>query len=300
MEGKSCICPQQIHSRKAGFRAFPFRCPICLKKEDLDKEIEAKMKRLQSVTLAALAGCISVVLAPSIQADDWNKKTNLTVTEAIQLPSCCTPDHTVTLQPGEYVMVLVDSLSDRHIVRVLDKNQEHVITTILAIPNYRLQPTGKTVFQYWEVPAGQPRALRAWFYPGDNFGQEFAYHKQTAVQIAAYVNTPVPAIEADTSAAEDLKTAPIVVIDQSGKVSPLVLTKPDAAPAVESVPVQSAAAAPESPTQTAERTKPSPAEDSTPQTLPHTASAMPLFVLMGILALAAFAVLSISARNAKI
>jgi hypothetical protein len=53
-----------------------------------------------------------------------------------------------------------------------------VVTTILAIPNYRLQVTDKTVFQYWEVPAGQPRALRAWFYPGDNFGQEFAYPKQ--------------------------------------------------------------------------------------------------------------------------
>ena len=49
-------------------------------------------------------------------------------------------------------MVLVDSLSDRHIVRIFDKDQKHVITTILAIPNYRLEPTGKTVFQYWESP----------------------------------------------------------------------------------------------------------------------------------------------------
>jgi LPXTG-motif cell wall-anchored protein len=258
------------------------------------------MKHLQSITLAAFAGCISVVLAPTIRADDWNKKTNLTVNEAIQLPSCCTPSHTVTLQPGEYVLVLVDSLSDRHIVRVFDKNQEHVITTILAIPNYRLQPTGKTVFQYWEVPAGQPKALRAWFYPGDNFGQEFAYHKETAVQIAAYVKTPVPAIEADTSAAEDLKTAPIVVIDESGKASPLVVTKLDPAPAVEPVPVQSTPTEPESSTQTAERQMPSPAEASTPETLPHTASAMPLFVLMGILALAAFAVLSIRRRSANL
>ena len=54
-------------------------------------------------------------------------------------------------------MVLVDSPSDRHIVRIFDKDQKNVITTILAIPNYRLKPTGKTVFGYWEVPAGQPR-----------------------------------------------------------------------------------------------------------------------------------------------
>ena len=118
-------------------------------------------------------------------------------------------------------MVLVDSLSDRHIVRVFDKDETHVITTILAIPNYRLQSTGKTVFQYWEVPAGQPKALRAWFYPGDNFGQEFAYPKQTAAQIAAFVKTPVPAIEVETSAVEELKTAPLVAVDESGKTTEL-------------------------------------------------------------------------------
>jgi hypothetical protein len=90
-------------------------------------------------------------------ADQWNKKTIMTANETIEMPSCCTPDHIVTLQPGTYVMVLVDSLSDRHIVRVFDKTETHVITTILAIPTYRLQVTDKTVFQYWEVPAGQPR-----------------------------------------------------------------------------------------------------------------------------------------------
>lgn len=68
------------------------------------------MSYLQSFALIAFAGCISVALAPAIHADQWNKKTVMTVTEAIEMPSCCTPDHTVTLQPGTYVMVLVDSL----------------------------------------------------------------------------------------------------------------------------------------------------------------------------------------------
>src|SRR5260370_16806274 len=127
-------------------------------------------------------------------------------------------------------MVLVDSLSDRHIVRIFDNDKQNVISTILAIPNYRLQPTGKTVFQYWEVPAGQPKALRAWFYPGDNFGQEFAYHKETAVEIASYGKAPVPAIAADTKAEEDLKTVPLVVVDESGKTSELALPTPHPQP----------------------------------------------------------------------
>src|SRR6266849_757398 len=178
-----------------------------------------QMKYLPNIAWAAFAGCISLALLPALQADQWDKKTVLTVNETIQVPSCCTPDHTVTLQPGEYVMVLVDSLSDRHIVRVFDKDQQHVITTILAIPNYRLQPTGKTVFQYWEVPAGQPKAMRAWFYPGDNFGQEFAYPKVMSTQIAAYTKTTVPTTYSETT--EDLSTARVGTVDESGKANDL-------------------------------------------------------------------------------
>jgi LPXTG-motif cell wall-anchored protein len=251
------------------------------------------MKYLSNIALVAFAGCLSFALLPNIQADDWNKKTNITVSEAVQLPSCCTPSHTVTLQPGEYVLALVDSLSDRHIVRVFDKDQQHVITTILAIPNYRLQPTGNTVLQYWEVPAGQPRQLRAWFYPGDNFGQEFVYHKETAAEIAAFAKAQVPAVAIDTKVEEDLKTAPLVFVDETGKTSELALTAP---------PVATEPAQPQEAVQTAAAPTPAPVEPAQPtepvqQTLPHTASSMPLLGLIGILSLAGFAVLGIRSRR---
>jgi hypothetical protein len=248
------------------------------------------MRYLQSFALTALAGCISVALVPTVRADEWNKKTIMTVNEAIEMPSCCTPDHTVVLEPGTYVMVLVDSLSDRHIVRVFDKTQTHVITTILAIPNYRLQATGKTVFQYWETPAGQPRELRAWFYPGDNFGQEFAYHKHTAEKIAAYVKTPVPAIEMETVVAEDLKTAPVVIVDETGKATEVAQVTPP-----------TTAAVPE-PVQTAERAEPTAVEapqEAPPEALAHTASALPLLGLVGLVSLALFAALGITSRRRR-
>lgn len=250
------------------------------------------MKHFRSIALTAVTACLGLAFLPNLRADNWNKKTTMTVTEPLEVPSCCTPDHTVTLQPGEYVMVLVDSLSDRHIVRIFDKDQQHVITTILAIPNYRLQPTGNTVFQYWEVPAGQPRALRAWFYPGDNFGQEFAYPKQTAVQIAAFVKTPVPAIEVETIAAEDLTTAPLVAVDEGGKTTVLTaalpMPPPQPAPPLMLEPV------PDQP-QAADRA----VEVETPaaETLPHTASAMPLLGLTGLVSLGLFALLELRSRR---
>jgi hypothetical protein len=249
------------------------------------------MKHAQSFALAAFAGLLSVALAPTVQADNWNKKTVLTVNERIQLPSCCTPDHIVILEPGEYVMLLVDSMADRHIVRVFDKDQQHVITTILAIPNYRLQATGGTTLQYWEVPVGQPRALRAWFYPGDNFGQEFAYSKPKAIEIAAFVKTPVPAIEVETAAPEELKTAPVVIVDESGKTTAAVVV----APAPEPAPAPAVQVEPQKPVEVAAVPTPAPVEEK----LPHTAGFMPLIGLVGLLSSAAFAALRIRSRRSS-
>jgi hypothetical protein len=158
-------------------------------------------------------------------ADTWNKKTILTVNEEIQVPGR-------VLVPGKYVMKLVDSLSDRHIVQITNEREDEVLTTILAIPNYRLKPTGDTQFGWWETPAGNPRALRAWFYPGDNFGQEFAYPKGMSAKIAKVVAAPVPAVEAKTP--EEMKTAPVVIIEKAGEERPLLAYLP---PAPEPVPV---------------------------------------------------------------
>src|SRR5471032_3037773 len=230
------------------------------------------------------------LLLPSLQADDWNKKTVITITEPVQLPSCCTADHMVTLQPGTYVIALVDSLSDRHIVRVFEKDEKTVITTILAIPNYRLKPTDKTNFQFWETPAGQPRAMRAWFYPGDNFGQEFAYPKEKSVEIAKSASDAVPTVTVQQEA--ELKTAPLVAVDRTGTETPM---KVEAPPVV----AEAARAAPNRPHPNRPPRSPlpnppplppllpsPPAADPAPASLPHTSSPFPLLGLIGLGSLA--------------
>ncbi len=220
---------------------------------------------------------IAAAITP-VKADQWDKKTVITINEPVQVPSCCHDGHVVVLQPGTYVLVLVDSLSDRHIVRVFDKDQKTVITTILAIPNYRLQPTGASTFQFWETPAGQPRAMRAWFYPGDNFGQEFAYHKAQSVEIAKVAKAPVPTVVVETEA--ELKTAPVVIVDEKGEEAPLpaqtevAQTEPVAQPAPE-----------------LQATTPV-AEEPAPATLPDTASDFPLIGLIGFVSVIASKVMS--------
>jgi hypothetical protein len=137
----------------------------------------------------------------STQADQWNKKTILTINDTIQIPGA-------TLTPGKYVFKLMDSPANRHIVQVFNEDETQLITTVLAIPNARVRPTGDSEFGFWEMPQGSPPALRSWFYPGDNFGQEFAYPKSEATKIAAATNQPVQSIP-DQSTAEDLRTATV-------------------------------------------------------------------------------------------
>jgi hypothetical protein len=212
------------------------------------------------VVAMASVGLLGIALAPGARADEWNKLTVMTVNEPIQVPNKVLP-------PGTYVVKLLDSPSDRHIVQIFDKDQKHLQTTILAIPNYRIQPTGKTVFTFWETPPGQPKALRAWFYPGDNFGQEFAYPKSAAVQIAATAHEAVPTTEATEAAA--LPQAEVTQTQPEPQPQEVAQNTPPPAP--EAAPT------------------PEPAPAPVPQELPKTASPYPLVGLAGILSLGLFA-----------
>lgn len=165
------------------------------------------MSTLKAFAATSCLGLVSLALAPSALADQWNKKTIITINESVQVPG-------KVLTPGKYVMRLLDSPSNRHIVQIFNEREDQLQTTVLAIPNYRLQPTGNTEFQWWEVPAGQPRAMRAWFYPGDNFGQEFAYPKTAAVQIATVNQANVPTTYAENEA--ELSTARVGTVDRAG------------------------------------------------------------------------------------
>jgi hypothetical protein len=221
----------------------------------------------QLVLAVASIGLLGVAIAPSARADEWNKKTILTVNETIQVPNKVLP-------PGKYVIKLLDSPSDRHIVQIFNGDETHLLTTILAIPNYRLQPTGKTVFGFWETPPGQPKALRAWFYPGDNFGQEFAYPKSAAVQIAANAHAAVPTTE--VTEPSEMTTAPVTTTPAPQEEA--------AAPAPEPQP-EAAAPAP--------APEPAPAPAPAPQELPKTSSPYPLVGLAGLLSLGVFLVLRV-------
>lgn len=220
-------------------------------------------------TAAGLAIALSFV-AFRAEADQWDKKTILTVNQPIQVRD-------TYLQPGTYVFKLMDSSSNRHIVQIFNSDQSRIIDTILAVPNYRLQPTGNSRFVFWETPPGTAKALRAWFYPGDNTGQEFTYPKhlrQLEIASASVTNQSLIRQTETTSTA-----TPIPEPEPVRTAEPTPVATPEPTPAVEQ-PREIAQAIP--PPQAAPAPEPTPTPQAVPAELPKTASPFTPIGLLGI------------------
>ena len=206
-----------------------------------------KVNRLQIVVFSlALMG--SMLLPGSAKADQWNKATKLTFSGPVEVPG-------KSLPAGTYWFQLMDSSANRHIVQIWNADRSQLLATVLAIPNYRLRPTSDSVISFAERPTGSPVAVREWFYPGDNFGQEFVYPKTRATELAQEVNAPV------LETRDEQVTAPAPVLEQA----PVKAVQPTG----EEVEITEVV------------------ETEQPVTLPQTASPLPLLGALGLLSLGA-------------
>jgi LPXTG-motif cell wall-anchored protein len=217
------------------------------------------MKIVKALFCLLAITLVGATLLPSARADQWNKKTVVTFSQAVEVPGKILP-------AGTYTFRLLNTVADRHVVQIFNADGTQILVTTIAINDYRLDATGKTVMKFNESVGDAPEALRAWFYPGDNYGQLFVYPKARAIQLAQTANVIVPAVAADTLDEDALKTAPIVAITPDQKeveVATVIQTTP---------PVVAAAT-------------PAPAAVAEAKELPKTASSMPLFALLGALSI---------------
>jgi len=231
------------------------------------------MKLLQAAPPVLLMALMSVTFSPSAKADAYDHMTTITLSGPVEIPGVHLQGWGV-LPAGTYVFKLLNSDSDRHIVQILSQDQKTVYATILAIPNYRRNSTDKTVITFNEGVKGRPEAIRTWFYPSSQWGEEFVYPKARATELAAASRQPVPTAATENtevaqpeepSVVAQLKQAPVTAVQPSGEeveVTQVFQTTPPANAAVEPAPVQVAQ-----------------------NTLPATASSLPLIGLFGLLAL---------------
>jgi LPXTG-motif cell wall-anchored protein len=220
----------------------------------------------QVVTILGLALLFALAIPGILMADDWDKATKLTFSEPVEVPG-------VVLPAGTYWFTLSDSEADRNIVQIWNADRTRLITTVLAIADYRQHPTGKTVVHFEERPSNSPEAIHSWFYPGANFGEEFVYPKARATQLAKQVSRPVLSMpDAQPSDATQIKLTPVKAVSPSGEeieISEIIATQ-------EVLPTEAA---------------------PTPTSLPKTGSSLPLLLLAGLFSLGAAGVIRGTARR---
>ncbi|HZV60329.1 MAG TPA: LPXTG cell wall anchor domain-containing protein [Candidatus Eremiobacteraceae bacterium] len=232
------------------------------------------MRNIRTLFCLLATLCFGAAVLPSARADQWNKQTKMTFSQDVEIPGKILP-------AGTYTFKLLDSPADRHIVQIFDADGTHLITTVMAINDYRLKPTGETVVKFTERPGDAPEALRAWFYPGDDFGQAFVYPKKRAMELAQSNKYAVPSSE--TTDENSMKTSTITAYDSEQKE--LELDK-----AVQSAPTETRTevvktpepVATPAPVTTAQTTTPAPVQR---EELPKTGSSMPLIALLGALSI---------------
>lgn len=252
------------------------------------------MKLLRVIQTAGCAALLFAALSPrTLRADDWNKKTLMTFSDAVQVPGA-------TLPAGTYVFKLAESNADRYIVQIFNERENHIYATALAIADIHLTTSGKTLVSFYEAPVGQPQPVKAWFYPGDNIGREFVYTKHEAALIAAVGKETVPSEETyGTAASTQTQPAEPAVTEQPAPEQPApvpviqettttAVTEPQPAPATQSeeVTTQSVVAAEPAPQPTTDQTTDQTSDADQPTTLPSTGSEWPLAGLVGLSSLA--------------
>jgi len=222
--------------------------------------------------LAITAG----VFAYRANADESNRRTVLNVGETMQIQDTVLP-------PGKYVLKALNSRSDLHIIQIFNGDENHVFATVLTIPVERPRPTDDTKLVFWETPATNAKALRAWYYPGRTLGDEFTYpkHPLQLTQTVAFATpapapplSPAPAVEEAPVQSQPTTTAEPPSNDQPVEIAQ---NTPPQTP----TPPEPAAAAP------------APAQS---QSLPQTASPYPLFGLAGLGSLIALSLVRLKAR----
>jgi hypothetical protein len=193
---------------------------------------------MRILKLLAIGWVAILTLALSLYGNEWNNKTILKLTEPMQIEG-------VLLQPGTYVFKLMDSMANRHVVRIMNEEETKVIATIIGTPHYQFEPSNKTQMDFWEAQSVTPPAVKTWQYPGEMYGLSFK--QPPPAQVASALPPPPP-----PAAVEPPPPAP--------QVTP----PPPPAPEVTPPP----APEPQAPA-------PPPVE------LPRTASSLPLLAMLG-------------------
>src|SRR5438132_2338836 len=138
-----------------------------------------------------------VFLTPAtVRGDEWNLATRFTVNQSFEVPGMVLQSNT------PYVIRLLDSPAERHVVQIFNDDESKMMVMFMAISDQRMEPTDKTVFNFMETQPGYPVPIKEWFYPGRLHGLEFIYPKEQLDTIAQHMRGAVTATASNTTKSE--------------------------------------------------------------------------------------------------
>ena len=234
---------------------------------------------MKSKFLAALILCLGVSALALAQGGAVQRDTKLAVSEATQVGP-------ILLDPGSYTLRVHDFKGGKVQVTIIRDSDQKSMGTATAIRARRnldtnQQAESQTQFTYTTFN-GHP-AVSTWYYPGDEWGEEFVYGgnagEMTMRQTSASATSTSTMAESTPPA-----PAPAPVVEErreetkTAEVAPAPAPKPAYTPAPEPAPA--------------------PAPKPEPRTLPKTASSTPLVALLGALSLAGAAAIRFGRRKA--
>lgn len=254
-------------------------------------------KILVSATAALLVCSVASTAGAQVRSD---RAVYFTFDQPVAIPG-------QTLPAGKYLFKLLDSQTNRSVVQVYNADGTKLVTMVMTIPASRLDMPEDPEVRFMEGPADTPPAIRTWWYPSLKTGWEFIYPRSQAMKLAAANNNNVLTTKSEVSA-DDMKTAELSRVSSTGDqgVDPNAAAsqvtgnaRPGQVASAQSTQSSTSTAQTQPPpppapvTTPAPRTAPAPVTqaDTDRTSLPSTASATPLVLLIAAVAL--FGVLAI-------
>jgi len=241
------------------------------------------MASIRKVALACMTAAMVTMSVNAGAQGPRNQDTFFTFSQAVELPK-------TTLPAGTYFFQLMDSDSNRHIVKVMSQDRKQLFATLMAIPYYSNdRPPDDPQVRFLETPAANgvaaANAIKIWFYPGNSVGHEFIWPRGKAMQLAKATGDAVLTTKTDDESSE------LTRVDSAG-VDAAVATEASASTTTETQPaperrreqIGALATPPAEPAPTPEPSAaPAPAPKPAPRRdLPSTAGVLPLLALMGL------------------
>lgn len=147
----------------------------------------------RTTVVACLFALLFGLCVVSAKADEANQSTKITFNNPVEIPG-------KVLKAGTYWFTILRDDPDQNVVQIWNSTRQHLLDTVVTLPDYRTPTPNHTIIKFEERASNSPEALRAWFYPGQNYGHAFIYSETEARNIAKRTGRPVLSMRDDVAA----------------------------------------------------------------------------------------------------